>query len=41
MEGIMAMMKQAQGNPQQQNNGLMSQPGIPDFIKQMMQGWQR
>lgn len=40
MEGIMAMMRQAQGNPQQ-SNSLMNQPGIPDFFKQMMQGWQR
>jgi len=41
IEGIMAMMQRAQGNPQQQDNGLMNQPGIPDFFRQMTQGWQR
>lgn len=39
IQGLMGMVQKGQGNPQQQDNGLMSQPGIPDFIKQMIQGW--
>lgn len=40
IQGLMGMLQQSQGNPQQQDNGLMSQPGIPDYFKQMMQ-WGR
>lgn len=41
IQGIMGMIQRGQGNPQQQDNGLISQSGIPDYIKQMMQRWQK
>ena len=40
LENMMSRMQNMAGNAQKNQTGLMSIPGIPDYFKQQMQGWQ-